>query len=259
MKDRPLIVFDLETTGTDPAKDKVVSFAAVWRDEDGDEISVHYLINPGRPIPKGASDVHGITDEMVADRPTFDHFAKDIAEIFDGADVGGYNSNRFDVPMLAEELARCGIDFHDPERRFYDAFVVFRKKHPRDLAAAHMTYCGTQLEGAHDALCDAEATLHIIEAQRLMHDEVHDIEDAHEFCEFGERLDFAGNLVMKDGKPCFGFGKHKDRPILLDHETRGYADWMLRSDFSEVTKNALRRVLGYPVPGKQKDDDELGF
>jgi DNA polymerase III subunit epsilon len=257
--ERPLIVFDLETTGVDPVKDKIVSFAAVWRDEGGDEVSVHYLVNPGRPIPKGASDVHGITDEMVADRPTFDKIAKDVADIFKGADVGGFNSNRFDVPMLAEELARCGIDFHDPARRFYDAFVVFRKTHPRDLAAAHMRYCGTTFEGAHDALCDAEATLHIIEAQMNEHEDVvGDIEDAHVFCEFGERLDFAGNIVMKDGVPCYGFGKHKDKPVMLNYETQSYADWMLKSDFSEVTKNVLRRILGR-LPKQVESKDDLPF
>ena len=244
MRKKPLVVFDVETTGVKPATDRIISLSAVWR--DGDDVYVaNFLVNPGCKIPKEASDVHGITDEMVKDAPLFADVAKDIWEVFKGADVGGYNSNRFDIPILAEELARCGIDFDEPGRKCYDAFVVFRKMHPRDLAAAYREYCGKILEGAHDASVDATATFEIIEAQMLMHDEVADINDAHEFCEFGDRVDYAGHVIMKDGVPCFAFGKHINRPVLYDDETRGYAAWMISKDFPETTKTALKKILGW--------------
>lgn len=242
--ERPLVVFDVETTGVDIAKDRIITLAAVWR--KGDEVLTReFKVNPGVPIPAEATAVHGISDDDVKDWPSFKEVAAEVLEIFKDADIAGFNSNKFDVPILAEELERAGLSLYDPNRKFIDAFVIFRKKHPRDLAAAYLTYCGRVLENAHDAMADTEATFEILEAQMAAYaDEFPDRKSLHDYCEFGNRADFTGHLVWgDDGRLMFNFGKWAGKAVTHDHETIGYAEWMLSKDFSNTTKAILRDCL----------------
>lgn len=237
---KPIVFFDLETTGTSVVNDKIVSIALILITPNGSETHTSFLVNPGIPIPKEASDVHGITDDMVNEKPMFADIANGIFDIFKGADVGGFNSNSFDVPLLAEEFARCGLDFMSEKRRFFDAFMIFRKKERRDLTAAYQRYCGKELEGAHDAMVDIKATLEVFRAQMKEYPELKDLDTLHEFCEFGDRADFTGHLVYDNGVLTYNFGKHKGKPV---KQESSYAVWMLNQDFSSVTKNLLKKEL----------------
>lgn len=237
MKSRKIVFFDLETTGVSTVKDRIVSIAASWEDEGG-LCERHIYINPTIPIPKEASDVHGITDEAVADSPKFSEVAAGVAEWFKDADIAGYNVARFDIPLLMEEMLRCGIDMTDLNRKVYDAMKVYHKVRPRNLAAALKDFCGEDIEGAHDALNDVRATIKVAKAM-MSQTEYTDIEKANELLD-GDMADYTGHLVWKNGVLTYNFGKNQGRPVSSDV---GYAQWMLGNDFSLFTKKLLRTEI----------------
>lgn len=263
---RPLVIFDLETTGTDLSKDRIVEIAMIKVHPDGtvekkpeQRGAAHrLLINPAMPIPLETSMIHGIYDEHVADKPTFKQYAKSMAAFLDGCDLGGYNSNRFDVPFLAEEFLRAGIDFDLEGRNLIDVQNIFHKMEQRTLRAAYKFYCGKTIEGAHEALPDTEATLEVLLAQLERYkDTVVDVSDDETvgpvpqdmealgaFCQRQPFADPAGRFVYDDHENVlFNFGQHKGK-LVKDVLTAnpGYFGWMMGADFPEYTKKVLKRV-----------------
>ncbi len=203
-----------------------------------------YLVNPGIPIPKEASDVHGITDEMVRNKPPFSAYSKGLLGFLDGCDLAGYNVINFDIPLLAEEFARCGIDWPAPGYNVLDACTIFREKEPRDLSGAVRFFCGRELEGAHGADADAMASFEVLFAQLNKYDDLRAMTPAEisEFCGTNKRLDLAGKIELNDrGQPFYTFGKAKGKEVQAD---RGFGEWMLKQTFFTTnTKRVLRRIL----------------
>jgi len=235
---KPLLCFDIEGTGVDPALDRIVQIA--WRIEN--EAS-KLLINPGRPIPQESIEVHGITDEMVKDAPTFKHVASALLEEFKGCDLLGFNLTNYDVPILWEEFYRCGIVWDLSDTRVLDAGTLFKRREERSLTAALRFYCDKELEGAHDALNDVNATLEVwagqLDRYGLTEADRETLERESNYEE--KRLDLAGKIVVgKDGRPTYTL--HKVRGVAVEDDT-GFAHWMLRSDFSANTKLVLRDIL----------------
>ena len=263
---RPLVIFDLETTGTDVATDRIIEIAMIRIDPDGTLTRKpeargpehRLLVHPERPIPLESSAVHGIYDADVAGKPTFRQYAKSMAAFLEGCDLGGFNSNKFDVPFLAEEFLRAGIEFAIEGRNLIDVQNIFHAMEQRTLRAAYLFYCGKELDGAHEALPDAEATLEILVAQLERYREAtvldsrgnvvgpvpDDMDQLHGFCERQRFVDFAGRMVYReDGQPEFNFGKHKGRLVadVLRSEP-SYYSWMMNGDFPTYTKRALTRI-----------------
>lgn len=245
---RPIIFFDLETTGTDFVQDRVVQIAVLKLDTDLSEEVRTRLINPGIPIPKAASEVHGIYDDDVKDKPRFSEIAKSLSDFFVDCDIAGYNSNSFDIPFLVEEFARCGIEFPSPDAKLIDVCTIFKKKEERTLSAAMKFYCDKTHDDAHDAEADVRATLDVFKAQLARYNDIGTTAaELHEFCRRGEIVDYARKLAKNEqGEIVFNFGKNKGKPVTEDLD---YARWILESDFPEGTKMALRRVLNISVGG----------
>jgi DNA polymerase-3 subunit epsilon len=239
---RPLVFFDVETTGTDVAKDRVVQISVLKLHPDGTEEVKTRLINPGMPIPAAATAVHHITDRDVAGERKFRDIARALADLFRGADIAGFNSNRFDVPILVEEFGRCGIAFPDPDAALLDVQVIYHRKEERTLAAAYKFYCGKTLEGAHDAEADVRATLDVFREQLERYDDIGGtIEELHRYCNSEGIVDYARKLARNEkGEIVYAFGKNRGKPVLEDP---GYAEWVIAGDFPESTKNVLRRIL----------------
>lgn len=231
---RDTVFFDLETTGTDVATDRIVQIAMLKRFANGDPEEIKDLMfNPTIPIPKEASDVHGITDEMVKDKPTFKAYAKKIWDYMDGADIGGYNSIRFDVPLLVEEMLRAGItpDFTGVD--MIDGFVAYRKITPRDLSSAYKFLTGKELEGAHNAKADILATVEVIDKLREedFEDDIFDVEEV---------VDYAGKFTRNEGgQVIYNFGKDKGK-VVNRHDS--FLGWMLKNQFTQDTKNWVRKL-----------------
>ena len=243
---RPIIFFDLETTGVNHAKDRIVEMALVKLLPNGTRDSYVKRINPEMPIPAEVSAIHGIFDEDVKDAPTFKKIAKELYEWMKGADLGGYNSNRFDLPLLAEEFLRCGIQVDFADRKMVDAQQVFFKMEQRTLTAAYKFYCNKTMENAHSAEADILATIEILEAQLDRYEELtNDVHQIHEFTANGETcVDFARSMVMKDGHVVFNFGKYKNRKVEeVFTQEPGYYDWMMGADFSLHTKQKISEIL----------------
>jgi len=255
---RPLAVFDLETTGTDVAKDRIVEMTVIKVMPDGSKDIKERRVNPTIPIPKEASDVHGITDEMVADSPTFKSISKSLDEFLKDCDLGGFNSNRFDVPLLVEEFLRAGVEFVMTDRKMIDAQSIFHKMEPRTLTAAYKFYCDKKLEGAHGATADTKATLEVLESQieryagqevedadgNMIVPIVNDMDVLHEFSKRNNNADLMGRIVFNDdGVEVFNFGKHRGTPveIVLSSEP-GYYNWMMDGDFPRSTKVVLQQI-----------------
>jgi len=251
---KPLCTFDLETTGTDIVTDKIVQIAIVKLFPDGKEEEYEFLINPEKVIPKAATDVHRITNDMVATKPTFKEMAAQLHAIFDGCDLAGYNVNTFDIPILATEFSEAGINYPPVNVRVFDAMVIFHEKNKRNLAAAYNKYTGKEMgEDAHDALVDTRATFEVMMGQLEAHDDIGlDMDALNNFCMKGnKRVDWAGKLALNEaGEVVFTFGKHKDKSVMLDSQTKGYATWMQGSNFPKQTKQILTEVLmgGYSPP-----------
>lgn len=242
---RPLIFFDLETTGTNITRDRIVEFSYIKVYPDGTDESKTRRLNPEMPIPAESSAIHHITDEDVKDAPTFRQVAKSLMDIFDGCDIAGYNSNKFDVPLLIEEFNRVGLNFDISGRRFIDVQNIFHKMEQRTLIAAYKFYCGKNLEDAHSALADTRATYEVLMSQLDRYAELkNDVDMLAEFSSSGKSLDLAARIVLDDKKrPVFNFGKHKGKSVIevFRREPSFYA-WMMQGDFAKNTKDVITRL-----------------
>ncbi|MGY5847439.1 exonuclease domain-containing protein [Salegentibacter sp. HM20] len=242
---KPICFFDLETTGTNLVKDRIVEIAILKVYPNGNRESRSWLVNPEMPIPKEVVEIHGISDEKVANEPTFAELSNEIYEMIKGCDLGGYNSNRFDIPLLVEELLRVGIDFDLSKVRAVDVQTIFHKKEQRTLSAAYKFYCGKDLDNAHSAEADTTATYEVLKSQL---DKYPDLENDVKFlADYSARkrfADFAGFIAFnKKGEEIFAFGKFKGRIVsdILDEEP-GYYGWIQNSDFPNYTKRVLTAI-----------------
>lgn len=243
---RPLAFIDLETTGINVVSDRIVEIAIVKIMPDGSIQQKRKLINPEMPIPKESSDIHGITDDMIKDAPTFKQVANEVRQFLENADLGGFNSNRFDIPVLAEEFLRAGLDLNMENRHLVDAQRVFHQMEPRNLSAAYRFYCDKELVGAHGALADVTATWEVLDAQVSRYPNIGNTVDSIIKATGGEEeiIDFARRMVKQKGKIVFNFGKYKGMPVadVLKKEPQ-YYDWMMRSDFALHTKQKLSEIF----------------
>jgi len=241
----PIVFFDLETTGTNIVTDRIVQIAYHKVSPNGREETKSLLINPERPIPADATAVHKITDTDVANAPTFKMVAKEIVRDIEGCDLAGYNSNRFDIPLLAEELLRAGVDVDFSKRKFVDVQVIFHKMEARTLSAAYKFFCNKDLEGAHDAEADTIATYEVLQAQLDRYPDLkNDIDFLAKFTMQNDNVDFAGKIIYNSkGEEIFNFGKYKGQRVVdvLKTDT-GYYGWMLSGDFSLHTKKVMTNI-----------------
>ncbi len=241
---RPLIFFDLETTGTDFVSDRIVQISVLKLLPDEREEIRTRLINPDRSIPQSASDVHGITNEDVKDQPKFREIAKGIFQFICGCDIAGYNSNNFDVPLLVEEFARCAIEFPEEGTKLIDMCTIFKRKEERTLTAAYKFYCNKTLENAHNAEADVRATLDVFRGQLERYPDLGSatLEELHTFCNRDGIVDYARKLARNEaGDAVFNFGKYKGEPVTSQPD---YVQWMIEGDFPEGTKIILRKIIG---------------
>lgn len=242
---KPICFFDLETTGINITKDRIVEISILKVYPNGKEENYTRLVNPTIPIPPEVTLVHGISDADVADKPTFNELAKEVYNLVKDSDLGGFNSNRFDIPLLAEEMLRAGVDFDMKNRVSIDVQTIFHKMEQRTLGAAYKFYCGKNLDNAHSAEADTLATYEVLKAQIERYEELEN--DAKFLAEFSSRkqfADFAGFIVYnKDGEECFSFGKHKGKTVneVLEKEP-GYFGWLLDADFPLYTKKVLTAI-----------------
>ena len=242
---RPIVFFDLETTGVDTAKDRIVEISMVKVMPDGEEIVRTRLINPQMHIPEDATAVHGITDEDVKDQPTFAQIAKSLSQFIEGCDFGGFNSNRFDLPMLVEEFLRAGVDVDFKNRKFIDVQNIFHKMEQRTLVAAYKFYCNKDLTDAHSAEADTRATYEVLKAQLDRYSELqNDVAALAEFSSRGETVDYAGRIVYNDkGEEVFNFGKYKGVKVSeVFQREPSYYDWMMNGDFPLYTKKVITEI-----------------
>ncbi|MBR2360471.1 MAG: ribonuclease H-like domain-containing protein [Bacteroidaceae bacterium] len=242
----PIVFFDLETTGININNDRIVEICYLKVYPNGNEESKTLRINPEMHIPEQSSAVHGIYDEDVADCPTFKEVAKVIARDIEGCDLAGFNSNRFDVPLLAEEFLRAGVDIDMSRRKFIDVQVIYHKLEQRTLSAAYKFYCDKNLEDAHTAEADTRATYEVLKAQldRYPEELQNDMAFLSEYSSFTRNVDFAGRMVYDEkGVPTFNFGKYKGKSVeeVLSRDP-GYYSWMLQGDFTLNTKQMLTRI-----------------
>lgn len=250
---RPIIFFDLETTGTNITNDRIVEISLIKVMPDGQENSRTRRVNPGMPIPAEATAVHGISDDDVANEPRFEQIARSLAAIFQGCDIAGFNSNRFDIPMLKQEFDRAGVELNLSDAKFIDVQTIFHKREPRNLVAAYKFYCNADLENAHSADADTRATFEVLKAQLEKYPDLPtDVENLAAYTSFNRNVDLAGRLVYDDnGREVINFGKHKGRlaeEILIKEP--GYFGWIMQGDFTIDTKNAFQRVFNR-VKGKK--------
>ncbi len=241
----PLVFFDLETTGTNINVDRIVEICYLKIYPNGNEESRTMRINPERHIPEEATAVHGIHDEDVRDCPTFKEVARNIAHDIEGCDLAGFNSNRFDIPVLAEEFLRAGVDVDLSRRKFIDVQVIYHKMEQRTLSAAYKFYCGKNLEDAHTAEADTRATYEVLMAQLDRYADLkNDVAFLSEYSSFTNNVDFAGRMVYNDaGVEVFNFGKYKGVPVTeVLKKDPGYYSWILSSDFTLNTKAMLTKI-----------------
>lgn len=243
---RPLVFFDLETTGLNVATDRIVELSYHKVYPNGCTESKTYRINPEMHIPETTSKVHGIYDDDVRDCPVFAQVAKEIAGVIEGSDLAGYNSNNFDIPLLAEELLRAGTDVDLQKHHFIDAYVIFQKREPRTLTAAYRFYCGKDLTGAHSANADTVATCEVLTAQLERYEDLpNTVEDLAAYTTFHRYADFAGRIGYdKDGEEIFNFGRYKGQRVEdVFRKDTGYYGWMMQGDFPQYTKNVVTRIF----------------
>lgn len=242
---RPLAFFDLETTGVNVAQDRIVEISIIKLNADGTEETLTELVNPGMPIPAEAAAVHGITDEKVADKPTFKQVAPKIKDFIGDADLSGYNCLKFDVPLLVEEFLRNEEDFEMKNRKVVDVQNIFHKMEQRTLVAAYKFYCDGDLTNAHSAEADTRATLEVLKAQVEKYDELEgDVQMLHDFSKRGSAVDFAGHIVENaQGEAVFNFGKNKGKSVVEVLKTNpGYYSWMMDAQFPSYTKKVLTQI-----------------
>lgn len=243
---RPIILFDLETTGLDIAKDRIVELCYIRVEPNGNEEARSMRINPEMHIPEVASSVHGITDDDVKDCPTFADVAPQLAATFEGCDLAGFNSNRFDLPLLAEEFMKAGVNIDLSHVQAIDVQNIYHKLEKRTLAAAYKFYCGRDLENAHSALADTQATYEVLQAQldHYPNDLQNDVDFLAEFSRMNRNIDFAGRFVYDEsGKELINFGKYKGKAIkdVLSRDP-GYYSWIMQGDFTLNTKQVLTKL-----------------
>ena len=258
---RPLCVFDLETTGLQIVKDRIIQIGIIKIHPDGKSEEFSSLVNPQIPIPKETTAIHGITDEKVKGQPSFKEIAKNIIYFIDDSDLAGYNSNKFDIPLLAEELIRSGIEFDLSNRHFVDVQNIFHKMEQRTLVAAYQFYCSKSMNNAHDALYDTQITWEVLKAQLSKYkDLAQDIPSLSDFSRMGElkNHDFAGRLAKNKGNEVvYNFGKHKGKSIAdVMNEEPGYYGWMLNADFPLYTKQCLKKEADKIKEEKKKKKEE---
>ncbi len=242
---RPIVFFDLETTGVDTSRDRIVEISMIKVNPDGSEEVKTRRLNPEMPIPPESTAVHGITDEDVKDCPTFARIAKSLEEFLQGCDFGGFNSNRFDLPVLVEEFLRVGIDVDFKRRRFIDVQNIFHKKERRTLVAAYKFYCDRDLNDAHSAEADTRATYEVLKAQLDRYpDLANDVDALADFSARGETVDYAGRILRNEkGVEIFGFGKYKGRSVEeIFRIEPSYYDWMMKGDFPLYTKKVITEI-----------------
>lgn len=243
---RPLACFDLETTGINQSQDRIVEIAIIKLHPDGTRENYYSLVNPEMEIPAHVVEIHGIDNKKVALEPTFEAIVDDVLAFLENCDLAGFNSIKFDIPLLNEECARVGKSLNLQERKFVDSQIIYHRMEPRTLSAAYQFYCGKNLDNAHSALDDTEATLEVLLAQIERYEEVPSDTDAlHEFSKGkSKKLDMAGRFALNDNNiPVFNFGKHRGKTVeeVLDKE-KGYYGWMMNADFPVDTKDVLKKI-----------------
>lgn len=242
---KPLCIFDLETTGTNIGKDRIVEICILKVSPDASRESKTWLVNPEMYIPKEATEVHGISDDDVKDAPKFREIAPKIVEMISGADLAGFNSNRFDVPLLAEELLRAGFDFDLSKFKLVDAQTIFHKMEPRNLTAAYKFYCNKSLENAHSAEADVLATFEVLDAQVGKYEDLpNEISGLSEFSFHHKFADLAGMIHFDaDQKEIFAFGKYKGQRVKdVFQKDIGYYGWIQNADFPLYTKKVFTAI-----------------
>jgi DNA polymerase-3 subunit epsilon len=242
---RPIAFIDLETTGINIASDRIVEIAIIKFLPDNTKQLKHKFINPQMPIPKSSSEIHGITDEKIKDAPTFKEAANELKQFIDNSDLSGYNSNKFDIPLLMEEFLRAGIVIDMSNRRMLDVQTIFHMMEKRTLEAAYKFYCEKELTDAHSAQADVQATSEILEAQLKKYENLgNTVESVLKFIGEEKYVDFARRFVMDNNVEIFNFGKHKGRSVaeVLKAEPQ-YYDWMMRGEFPLHTKQKLTEIF----------------
>lgn len=242
---RPLVFIDLETTGTNLSTDRIVEIAIIKVFPDGTRVVKQKILNPQMLIPKNSSEIHGITDDKVKDAPTFKQVANELKQFIDDSDFSGYNSNRFDIPLLMEEFLRAGLTIDMTNRRMVDVQHIFHMMEKRTLGAAYKFYCEKELHDAHSAEADATATWEILEAQLSRYEHLgNTLDTILQFTGEEKFVDFARRFIMDNDVEVFNFGKHKGRPVseVLKAEPQ-YYDWMMKGDFPLHTKQKLTEIL----------------
>ncbi|MBN2666259.1 MAG: ribonuclease H-like domain-containing protein [Bacteroidales bacterium] len=254
----PIIFLDLETTGINIASDRIVEIALLKIHLDGSEEEKVLRINPEMPIPERSTQIHGISDEDVKDAPVFREVARTLAKFMEGCDLAGFNSNRFDIPLLAEEFLRADVDIDFKKRKFIDVQAIFHKMEKRTLTAAYKLYCNRELVDAHSAIADTRATYEVLQAQLDLYREtefednmgrksipiVNEVEKLSEFSAYDRNVDYVGRIVLdENGVEIFNFGKNKGMPVeKVLREQPGYYSWMLNGDFPLYTKRVLTQI-----------------
>ncbi len=241
---KDLIVFDIESTGLDIAKDRIIELSMLKIRPDGSRESKTWVVNPGIWIPLESSKIHGFFNDDVKDKPSFEDLAQEIFDFIGDADLAGYNSNRFDIPVLVEAFLRMDMDLNIDQRRCIDVMRIYMKKEPRNLEAALRYYCDKDLENAHSAEADVAATFDILDAQVNHYEDLeNDADYLAEFSKDGDFVDFARRMYVQDGEYFFNFGKHKGRRVfdVLEIEPQ-YYDWIQKADFPLDTKNKLKKI-----------------
>lgn len=242
---KPMVVFDIETTGLNIIHDRIISISLLRIETNMKETMKTFIVNPGIPIPPLTTRVHGFTDEDVKDKPVFREVASAVAKIFEGADIAGFNSARFDLPLLAEEFERAGVDIDFKKHNMIDVQVIFHKKEPRDLTAAYKFYCGKEMKDAHRADADTMATWEVFKAQLERYDDLNaSFDEVYRLGSHNRNADLAGMIIFNENDvEVFNFGKYKGQPVtdVLQKDT-GYYGWVLKGDFPEYTKKVLTRI-----------------
>lgn len=268
--DRPLVFFDIESTGLDVLKDRIIQLAMIKVLPDGTQVEKEWLINPGIPISEEAQAVHGITVDMIRNKPSFRDLADEIYAFMDNSDLAGYNSNRFDIPMLVEEFARVGKKIDMDKIRTVDVQRIFYKMEPRNLTAAYKFYCDKDLTGAHDALADVRATLEVLEGQlekyqdstiedgdgNIIHNPVKgDVQSLYEFTSDLKTLDATQRIKKSaDGTVVFNFGKYNNQPVGESmYKDQQYYQWMLNKDFSTQVKDIIQKEFKQYAKSKESN------
>ena len=242
---KPICFFDLETTGVNVSSDRIVEISILKIFPNGNKESKTWLVNPGVPIPLEASNIHGITNDIVKNEPLFKMIASDIKSMINNCDLAGFNSNKFDIPLLAEELLRSEIDFSLDNVATIDVQNIFHKMEQRTLSAAYQFYCGKSLDNAHSSKADTLATYEVLESQIEKYDDLeNNVSFLSDFSKRGKNVDLAGFIKYnEDNIPCFSFGKHKGKTVdyVLENES-GYFGWLLNADFPMYTKKVLTQI-----------------